>query len=121
MVAAWASQRYPAVTVEDVTGLAGVSRRTFYDLFADKEQCFLVAYDLLAQRLLSEVAGAFAAGEQEWPERVAAALRALAQLLSGQPALARFMIVEVLAAGRPALARRDEALTRFEAFLEPGR
>ncbi len=111
---------YPAVTVEDITGYAGVSRRTFYDLFADKEDCFLVAYDLLVERMVGEVGQAYATGDLEWPERLAAALRALAEMLGAEPDLARFMIVEVLAAGRPALARRDQALTRFETFFETG-
>jgi AcrR family transcriptional regulator len=115
-----ATKGYPAVTVEDITTYAGVSRRTFYDLFADKEQCFLAAYDLSAERLVAEVGAAFASDGLGWPERVGAALRSLAGLLAGEPCLARFMIVEVLAAGRPALARRDQALTRFEAFFEIG-
>jgi AcrR family transcriptional regulator len=116
-----ATKGYPAVTVEDITTYAGVSRRTFYDLFADKEQCFLAAYDLSAERLVAQVGAAFAGDGLGWPERVGAALRSLAGLLAGEPCLARFMIVEVLAAGRPALARRDQALTRFEAFFEMGR
>jgi AcrR family transcriptional regulator len=116
-----ATKGYPAVTVEDITSYAGVSRRTFYDLFTDKEQCFLAAYDQIAERLLKEVGSAFAIGDAAWPERVASALRVLAALLAAEPCLARFMIVEVLAAGRPALDRRDQALTRFEAFFETGR
>jgi AcrR family transcriptional regulator len=116
-----ATKGYPAVTVEDITSYAGVSRRTFYDLFADKEQCFLFAYDLIAERLVTEVGSAFTAGDFQWPERVASALRSLAAVLAAEPCLARFMIVEVLAAGRPALDRRDVALIRFEAFFETGR
>lgn len=116
-----ATKGYPTVTVEDITARAGVSRRTFYDLFADKEQCFLVAYDLVVERLFTEVSTAFSAGKREWPERIAAALRALARLLAAEPALARFVIVEVLSAGRSALARRDQALTRFESFFDAGR
>ena len=116
-----ATKGYPAVTVEDITSYAGVSRRTFYDLFVDKEQCFLAAYDLIAERLVTEVGSAYAAGDLEWPERMAAALRSLAAVLAAEPCLARFMIVEVLAAGRPALTRRDQALSRFEAFFETGR
>ena len=116
-----ATKGYPAVTVEDITSYAGVSRRTFYDLFADKEQCFLAAYDQSAERLVSEVGAAFNADGPGWPERVGSALRSLAGLLAAEPCLARFMIIEVLAAGRPALARRDQALTRFEAFFEAGR
>ncbi len=115
-----ATKGYPTVTVEDITSYAGVSRRTFYDLFADKEQCFLAAYDLIAERLVAEVGAAYVVGDLAWPERVASALRSLAGLLAAEPCLARFMIVEVLAAGPAALARRDQALARFQAFFEAG-
>ena len=65
-----ATKGYPTVTVEDITSYAGVSRRTFYDLFADKEQCFLAAYDLIAERLVTEVGAAYVVGDLAWPERV---------------------------------------------------
>jgi AcrR family transcriptional regulator len=116
-----AAKGYPATTVEDVTALAGVSRRTFYDLFADKEACFLEAYDMIVERALDQTRGAFSAGGPDWPQRIASGLRALIELFAAEPALARLVIVEVLAAEGPALERRDAALTRFAAFFEDGR
>jgi AcrR family transcriptional regulator len=116
-----AAKGYPAVTVEDIIAQAGVSRRTFYDLFADKEKCFLAAYDLIVERLVDEVDAAYSAAERPWPERVAASLRALTETLASEPELARLAIVEVLAAGQRALERRDAALRAFTRFFEPGR
>jgi AcrR family transcriptional regulator len=116
-----AAKGYPAVTVEDIIAHAGVSRRTFYDLFADKEKCFLAAYDLIVERLLSEVNEAYLAGGRPWPERIAACLRALTETLASEPELARLAIVEVLAADRRALERRDAALRAFTRFFAPGR
>jgi AcrR family transcriptional regulator len=116
-----AAKGYPAVTVEDIIAHAGLSRRTFYDLFADKEKCFLAAYDLIVERLLGEVDAAYSAGECPWPERVAASLRALTETLASEPELARMAIVEVLAAGQRALERRDAALRAFTRFFEAGR
>jgi AcrR family transcriptional regulator len=116
-----ASKGYPATTVEDVTAHAGVSRRTFYDLFADKEACFLAAYDMIVERALDEAGEAFSAGGRGWPGRIASGLRALIELFAMEPALARLLIVEVLAAGGRALERRDAALTRFAALFEDGR
>lgn len=121
LAAVSAVKGYPATTIEDVTAHAGVSRRTFYDLFADKEQCFLEAYDMIVERALRETDDAFSAGERSWPNRVASGLRALTELFAAEPALARLVIVEVLAAGRQALEHRDAALERFAGFFEGGR
>ncbi len=121
LAAVCAARGFAATTVEAVTAQAGVSRRTFYDLFTDKEDCFISAYDVTADRLLGEVSEAYEAGEQEWPQRLAAGLRALIDLFAAEPTIARLMIVEVLAAGRPALQHRDAALARFAAFFEDGR
>jgi AcrR family transcriptional regulator len=113
---------YPETRVVDVIGVAGVSRKTFYELFESKEDCFLAAYDVLLDNLLADATNAFEskAGEP-WAERVAVALEALLEHLSAHPDEARFAIVEVLAAGPKALARRDAALRQFSGFLESGR
>jgi AcrR family transcriptional regulator len=108
--------------VVDVIGVAGVSRKTFYELFESKEDCFLAAYDVLLQNLLEEATDAYEPrGESPWVERVSGALEALLEHLSRHPDEARFATVEVLAAGPKALARRDSALRQFSGFLEPGR
>ena len=117
------SQRgYPETRVVDVIGVAGVSRKTFYELFESKEDCFLAAYDVLLENLLAEATDAFESRPGEpWPQRIAAALGALLEHLAAHPDEARFSIVEVLAAGPKALARRDAALRQFTGFLESGR
>jgi AcrR family transcriptional regulator len=120
LAAVCAVKGYPATTVEDITARAGVSRRTFYDLFTDKEDCFIAAYDVIADRLLDVAGSAFSADEPDWPRQLAAGLRALIEVFGTEPALARLVIVEVLAAGRRALAHRDAALARFAAFFDGG-
>jgi AcrR family transcriptional regulator len=122
MIEVVSERGYPETRVVDVIGVAGVSRKTFYELFESKEDCFLAAYDVLLENLLGDATEAFEskAGEP-WAERVAAALEALLEHLSGHPEEARFAIVEVLAAGPKALARRDAALRQFSGFLESGR
>jgi AcrR family transcriptional regulator len=116
-----AAKGYRAATVKDIITQAGVSRRTFYDLFADKQDCFLLAYELMMERVLSTVEATYAEGERPWPERIGSGLRALLELLAAEPVFARLVLVEVLAAGRVALERRDVALQRFEAFFIAGR
>jgi AcrR family transcriptional regulator len=122
MVEVVSERGYPETRVVDVIGVAGVSRKTFYELFESKEDCFLAAYDVLLEGLLGEATEAFeAAASSAWAERISAALAALLEHLSRHPDEARFAIVEVLAAGPKALARRDAALREFAGFLEPGR
>ena len=122
MIEVVAQRGYPETRVVDVIGVAGVSRKTFYELFDSKEDCFLAAYDLLLGNLLGDASNAFESKPgAPWAERVAAALEALLQHLARHPGEARFAIVEVLAAGPKALARRDAALRQFTGFLEAGR
>jgi len=122
MIEVVAERGYPETRVVDVIGVAGVSRKTFYELFDSKEDCFLAAYDVLLGNLLGEATDAFESRSgNSWAERIAAALERLLRHLAEHPAEARFAIVEVLAAGPKALARRDAALRQFAGFLEAGR
>ena len=116
-----ATRGYRAVSVEDIIAHAGVSRRTFYDLFSDKQQCFLLAYELVMDRVFAAVDQAYWAGERAWPERMVSALTTVLEQFAAEPVFARLVMVEVLAAGRPALERRDAELKRFEVFFGPGR
>lgn len=122
MIEVVSARGYAETRVVDVIGRAGVSRKTFYELFDSKEDCFLAAYDLLLGRLLDRAEAGF--GEMSgapWPERIEAGLRALLAHLATNPDEARFAVVEVFAAGPKALIRRDAALRQFTGFVEAGR
>jgi AcrR family transcriptional regulator len=122
MIEVVSERGYAETRVVDVIGLAGVSRKTFYELFDSKEACFLAAYDVLLGNLLGDTADGFGSRPgAPWAERAAAGLGALLEHLAAHPDEARFAIVEVLAAGPKALARRDAALRQFTGFLESGR
>lgn len=122
MIEVISERGYPETRVVDVIGVAGVSRKTFYELFDSKEDCFLAAYDVLLGNLLSEATDGFESHPGgPWAEKVGSALQALLEHLAAHPDEARFAIVEVLAAGPKALARRDAALRQFTGFLEAGR
>jgi AcrR family transcriptional regulator len=118
MAEAVADKGYSATTVADVVAGAGVSRKTFYEHFSDKEDCFLAAYDTGVEVLLGELAPAAAAGEGvDWQERVRGSLRTYLEVLASEPAFARTFFIEVLAAGPRALERRTEVHERFVALL----
>src|SRR5512146_1062182 len=121
MIEVVSEKGYPETRVVDVIGLAGVSRKTFYELFSSKEDCFLATYDVLLGNLLGDTAQGFESKPgAPWTERVAAGLAALLEHLAEHPDEARFAIVEVLAAGPTALARRAAALRQFTGLLAAG-
>ena len=122
MIEVVSERGYPETRVVDVIGVAGVSRKTFYELFTSKEDCFLATYDVLLGNLLGDTARGFESkADAPWAERAAAGLGEFLKHLAEHPDEARFAIVEVLAAGPKALARRDAALRQFTGFLEAGR
>jgi AcrR family transcriptional regulator len=116
MVAAVAERGYAAVTITDVVRYARVSRRTFYEHFADKETCFLAAYDAVSDQVLAAIEGA-TAERDDWEDRLVAGVRAYLRALADVPAIARVFTVDILSAGPAALARRRAVLLRFAATL----
>jgi AcrR family transcriptional regulator len=110
---------YQSMSVEDVVGAAGVSRRTFYDNFKSKEDAFLTAYDEIGSRLVLTVKAAYDASET-FPEGVVACLRAFLEFVASVPHYADMCIVEVLAAGPPALARRNAVMNAMAELLQQG-
>jgi AcrR family transcriptional regulator len=117
MVTAVAERGYAATTITDVVRNARVSRRTFYEHFADKEACFLAAYDAVSDGVLARIAGA-AQEASGWETRILAGVEAYLRALAAEPAVARVFTVEILSAGPAALARRREVLRRFAAHIQ---
>ena len=117
MVAAVAERGYAATTITDVVRHARVSRRTFYEHFADKEACFLAAYDAVSDGVLAAIVAA-ATQADGWEARILASVRAYLQALAAEPVVARVFIVEILTAGPAALARRREVLRRFASHIQ---
>jgi len=115
-----AEQGFVTTTVADIIARARLSRRTFYEHFADKEECYLAAYDTVVEQLLTAVGQAYEQAEG-WPQKVHDGLETFLAYLAAEPAFARMCIVEVVAAGPEARSRRDAAMRVFVDFLEPGR
>ncbi|MEW6473773.1 MAG: TetR/AcrR family transcriptional regulator [Actinomycetota bacterium] len=116
MAAVVAEKGYAATTVADVVERAGVSRRTFYEQFADKEACFLAAYEAALAVVLERIRGAVETGAGAaagWRDRARAGVEAFLALLASEPAFARALQVEILTAGPAALARRTSMLVMF--------
>jgi AcrR family transcriptional regulator len=111
-----AERGYNAATVRDLAQLAGVSTRAFYEHFSGKEECFLRTYELAVRRTAKRVAES-QRGERDWLERLRRAFEAFAAEIEREPQVARVVLVEVLAAGTPALRRMRSVEGIFEAMI----
>jgi len=116
LAAAASTRGYPATTIADIVRYARVSKRTFYEHFADKEACFLAGYRMGGELALRAVAGAVDPAAP-WRQRVRAAVEAYLRLLESQPTLTRGLFLTVYAAGPQALRLRREVLVRFASLL----
>jgi AcrR family transcriptional regulator len=120
MVDTVAERGYNATTVAHITKAASVSRRTFYEHFADKEACFLAAYDMVADHIRASMRAA-AESFGEWPQQVRAALATMLRFLASEPELARLCMVEPVAAGGDIAARHRASMQGFVEILKAGR
>jgi AcrR family transcriptional regulator len=111
-----AERGYAGATIDDVVRRAGVSKKTFYDHFSDKEDCFLAAYEAASEELLRRVVEA-RAGHEDWEERTRAGIAAYLHWLAADPALARVFLIEVAAAGPQALERRERLRDRYAELI----
>ncbi len=119
-VAVVAEEGLSRLSVARVSARAGMSSKTFYDLFADREDCFLAVFDRAVGELAALAAAAWA-GDGEWVARMRSALIVLLASLERDPALARVVFVEALAAGPRVLARRAEVLDHLALLIDEGR
>jgi AcrR family transcriptional regulator len=99
---------------------AGVSRRTFYELFDDRDECLVAAFEEAVERISQPVLAAWEA-PGSWHERVRGALTALLEQLDADPDLARLCVVETVKAGPLVSARRSSVLAALVAAVEQGR
>jgi AcrR family transcriptional regulator len=117
-----AEKGYANTVVADVIARAGVSRRTFYEQFSDKQECFLAAYDGCVDALESLLVDELErTGELRAPDQLDRMIGAYLEGLASEPALARTYLVEVYAAGPDAIARRRGVLERFGRLIATAR
>jgi AcrR family transcriptional regulator len=134
MIAVVVERGYNATTVTQVVAAAGVSRRTFYNYYSDKQEAFLDVYRQVSDFLFEAMAEAGAARKGGWAAGVEAELGALLEAVAANPDLARFCLgappaaggkvgsvyrdflvrlVEVLGEGRPKRARRPPPASEY--------
>jgi AcrR family transcriptional regulator len=109
---------YRKANVQDVIERAGVSRPTFYEHFANKEDCFLAAFGTAAIRLRIRVGEAAERGGDIWRDRLRLAFEALLSFATTEPDAARTLVVEARAASADAVQQRDELLDHFAGCID---
>jgi AcrR family transcriptional regulator len=108
------------MSVARVTSRAGVSRRTFYDMFEDREDCFLAVFNDAIARAENIANTAYEQAQDGWRESIRAGLGALLGFFDDEPLLASLLVVDALSAGPRVLARRAEILRSLAWVLEQG-
>ncbi|HEX4115054.1 MAG TPA: TetR/AcrR family transcriptional regulator [Solirubrobacteraceae bacterium] len=117
MIEAVAASGYGRTSVKQVVMLAGVSRRAFYEQFANKEECFLATLDLIASQALAHIAAGYRSTEDTLEQRMGTALRRFAEVVAGNPKGARLMLVDAPSAGPAGWERLTETMRTFEQRL----
>ena len=120
LAAAVAENGYGPTAVADVIARAGVSRKTFYEHFANKEDCFLAAYDAGVDALLGAIDDAVNAAAPDWLEAARAGLSVYLHVMAANPDFARTYMIEVNAAGPAAAERRAAVHERFAEQMARG-
>lgn len=115
-----AENGYAGTTIAHITRQAAVSRRTFYEHFSSKDECFVAAYDTAMTELRERVGEAFD-DEDEWPLAVKAGIRAMLEFLTAEPHLARLSMVEALVAGPVVVEHYDAAIQSLVPYFQAGR
>ncbi len=113
MVASVSERGYAATTLAHLVEISGVSRRSLYDLFADKDACFRASVEALLAGGLGQLLGAEDPGA-DWDERARGRFSAYAKLIADQPAAARMCLSEAYVAGGAARAPVEEAIEVWE-------
>ncbi len=114
-----AEKGYPAMTVNDIASRASISLSTFYAHFADKEEAMLAAVDSGSAQMLATTLPAFRRAP-DWPHAVRGAFGAMFAFCAAEPEYTTLGAIDVYAAGRRVLERRDQVIEGMQALLVPG-
>ncbi len=115
----FAERGYAGASSESISRRAGMSKATFYEHFANKEECMLALFDLgaqLVQAAMAEAARNAPVGDAR--ERLRAGTRAFLGALAEHPEFAQTLLVEIIGAGPRAAQRRDQILLAFAGVVD---
>ena len=116
MTAAVGEQGYARTTVADVIAIAGVSRKAFYEHFANREECFLETYDTIVAEGVARVADAYRSSGSR-SAAIAAGIEALFERAIESPLEVRIVLIEIGAVGPAGAERRELLVGTYEQLL----
>ncbi len=119
-ISVFAERGYQGTTIDNIVAAAKVGVGTFYELFDNKPDCFVQAYERIVVDARERILVAIPA-EAGWPEQACAALRALLELIEAEPVRAKVALVEVQTAGPEALTRHEDTVDSVIPLLARGR
>jgi AcrR family transcriptional regulator len=115
----FAERGYGVASSESISRRAGMSKATFYEHFANKEECILALFDRAAEVVAGSMAqAARRAGRADAAGRIRAGTRSFLAALTDHPEYARTLLVEIIAAGPEAVGRRDQIMQAFATQLD---
>jgi AcrR family transcriptional regulator len=115
----FADQGYAGASSESISRRAGMSKATFYEHFANKEECIIALFDRAAEVVAEAMAkAARGAGRANAGERMRAGTRAYLNTIAEHPEFAQTLLVEIIGAGPRVAHRRDQALQMFADVLD---
>lgn len=111
---------YAGMSMARVTARAGISRRTFYELFDDREDCFLAAFEDALERIEGIAVPAYER-EKGWRAQVRSGLSSVLEFIGDEPVVGTLVIVDSLGAGSRVLERRALGLASLARIVDKGR
>jgi AcrR family transcriptional regulator len=115
----FAEHGFAGASSESISRRAAMSKATFYEHFANKEECILALFDRASEAVAEGMAAAAAdAGRGDADARLRAGTRAFLTALAEHPEFAQTLIVEIIGAGPRAAARRDHVMLSFAEVLD---
>jgi AcrR family transcriptional regulator len=115
--AEFAERGYSAASATSIARRAGMSKATFYAHFDNKEDCILALYDRANEVVGEAIALAARSAGEDATARLQAATRAYLRAIAAEPDFTHVLVVEIIAAGPKAIAKRDQAMQLFADVL----
>jgi AcrR family transcriptional regulator len=117
--AEFAERGYAGASSESISRRAGMSKATFYEHFANKEDCIIALFERATEVVMqAQSVAAESAGSGDAIERMRAGTRAFLRAISEYPEFAQTLLVEIIGAGPRAAQRRDQILQNFAVALD---
>ena len=116
--AVFARSGYAEASAEAVSREAGMSKATFYEHFANKEECILALFDRAAEVVITAMAESARDAAEDPEARLRAGTTAFLEALAEHPAHGQTLLVEIIGAGPRAAERRDSILSAFSRVVD---